>query len=237
MDPEELRKLVSDKTKLIALCNPNNPTGAVMREDTMREVAKIAGTVGAWILADEVYLGAELEGGDVSATYWGWYDRLIVTAGLSKAYALPGLRIGWAVSDRETTERLWSYKDYTTIAVSALSDRLARVALEPARRTQILERTRRILNEQLPIVTSFVERHGNRVSWVPPTAGAIAYVHYTWDIDSEKLMERLRDEKGVFVVPGKHFEMDRYLRIGYGYDRDTLETGLTRCSELFDTLS
>lgn len=235
VDPDELRQLVGDGTKLIALCNPNNPTGAVMQEETMREIAKIAGSVGAWILADEVYLGAELEG-DVSATYWGWYDRLIVTAGLSKAYALPGLRVGWAVSDRETTEKLWSYKDYTTIAVSALSDRLARIALEPARRTEILERTRKILNDQLPLVASFVERHGNRVSWVPPAAGAITYVHYTWDIDSETLMERLRDEKGVFVVPGKHFEMDRYLRIGYGYDREALEAGLGRCSELLESL-
>lgn len=234
-DPDELRNLVSDKTKLIAICNPNNPTGAVMREETMREIAKIAGSVGAWILSDEVYLGAELDG-EPSATYWGWYDRLMVTAGLSKAYALPGLRVGWVVSDRPTSAKLWSYKDYTSIAVGALSDRLAQVALAPARRTRILERTRKILNDQLPLVTSFVERHGNRVSWVPPTAGAIGYVRYTWDIESTTLMERLRDEKGVFVVPGDHFNMDRYLRIGYGYDPGELETGLARISELLDTL-
>lgn len=236
VDPDELKKLVSDKTKLIALCNPNNPTGAVMNDDTMRDVAKIAGSVGAWILADEVYLGAELEG-DVSSTYWGWYDRLLVTAGLSKAYALPGLRVGWVVSDRDTVEALWARKDYTSIAVGALSDRLARVALAPKRRTKILERTRTLLKGQLPLVTSFVERHGNRVSWVPPKAGAIAYVRYAWDIESTELMERLRDEKGVFIVPGEHFGMDRYLRLGYGYDKDELDKGLARCSEFLETLS
>jgi aspartate/methionine/tyrosine aminotransferase len=236
VDPDELRKLVTNKTKLIAVCNPNNPTGAVMKEDTMREIAKIAGSVGAWILSDEVYLGAELDG-DVSATYWGWYDRLMVTAGLSKAYALPGLRVGWVVSDRETTAKLWSYKDYTSIAIGALSDRLAQVALEPARRTKILQRTRNILQKQLPLLDAFVQRHGNRVSWVPPTAGAIGYIRYTWDIASTELMERLRDEKGVFVVPGDHFNMDHYLRIGYGYDPGELETGLARCSELLETLS
>lgn len=236
VDPDELKKLVTDKTKLIALCNPNNPTGAVMSDNTMRELAKIAGRIGAWILADEVYLGAELHG-DNSSTYWGWYDRLVVTAGLSKAYALPGLRIGWAVSDRETIEQLWSRKDYTSIAVGALSDRLARLALEPARRTKILERTRKILNDQLPLVTSFVERHGNRISWVPPQAGAIAYVRYAWDINSTELMVKLRDEKGVFVVPGDHFDMDHYLRIGYGYDKEELEKGLARCSEFLETLS
>jgi len=235
VDADELKKLVTDNTKLIALCNPNNPTGAVMSDDTMREVAKIAGSVGAWILSDEVYLGAELNG-DVSSTYWGWYDRLLVTAGLSKAYALPGLRIGWVVSDRETIEKLWSRKDYTSIAVGALSDRLARIALEPARRTKILERTRKILKDQLPLVTAFVEHHGNRISWVMPKAGAIVYLRYAWDINSTELMEKLRDEKGVFVVPGDHFHMDRYLRIGYGYDKEELAQGLERCSELLDGL-
>lgn len=236
IDTDELKRLVSDKTKLIAVCNPNNPTGAVMSDDTMREVAKIAGSVGAWILSDEVYLGAELQG-DISSTYWGWYDKLLVTAGLSKAFALPGLRVGWVVSDPDTVGQLWARKDYTSIAVGALSDRLAQVALEPTRRTKILARTRKILNDQLPLVTSFVERHGNRVSWVPPKAGAIAYVRYAWDINSTELMEKLRDEKSVFVVPGDHFDMDRYLRIGYGYDKNELETGLSRCSEYLETLS
>ena len=235
VDLEELEGLVTEKTKLIALCNPNNPTGAVMSEGAMRGIAKIAGKVGAWILADEVYLGAELEG-DVSATYWGWYDRLMVTGGLSKAYALPGLRMGWIVSSAEKAQHLWSHKDYTTIAASALSDRLARLALAPARRTRILERTRKILNDQLPIVEAFAERHGNRVSWVRPKAGAIAYLRYEWDIDSTALMERIRDEKSVLVVPGAHFNMDRYLRIGYGYDPGKLEDGLARCSEVLESL-
>ena len=235
LDPDELGRKVSDRTKLIALCNPNNPTGAVMSEEVMREVAKIAGRVGAWVLADEVYLGAELDG-QASATYWGWYDKLMVTAGLSKAYALPGLRIGWVVSDPAKAAELWSYKDYTTIAPSALSDRLATVALEPARRAKILARTQKVLNEQLPVLSAFVERHGNHLSWVRPKAGAIAFIRYAWDINSTELMERLRDEKGVLVVPGDHFEMDRYLRLGYGYHRDALEKALARCSELFDTL-
>jgi aspartate/methionine/tyrosine aminotransferase len=234
-DLDELKKLVTTKTKLIALCNPNNPTGAVLSEDAMREIAKIAGSAGAWILVDEVYLGAELEG-DVSPTFHGWYDKLVVTAGLSKAYALPGLRIGWVVSDREKTADLWSYKDYTTISATALSDRLARIALEPSRRHRILERTRRILNDQLPILRAFVERHGGKLSFVPPKAGAIAFVRYDWPINSTKLMERVRDEKGVLLVPGDHFELDSYLRIGYGYDRKQLEEGLRRTSEFLDEL-
>ena len=233
IDPDELRKMVTDKTKLIAVCNPNNPTGAVMSENAMRDVAKIAGSVGAWILSDEVYLGAELDG-KPSATYWGWYDKLMVTAGLSKAYGLAGLRMGWVVTDKDHADHLWSYKDYTTIAPSALSDRLATHALEPARRTKILERTRAILNDQMPVLAAFVERHGNHMSWVKPKAGAIAFIRYSWDINSTTLMERLRDEKGVFIVPGDHFEMDHYMRLGYGYNKEKLENALTRCSEFFE---
>jgi aspartate/methionine/tyrosine aminotransferase len=229
-DLDELRKLVTNKTKLVALCNPNNPTGAVMSEDAMREIAKIAGGVGAWILTDEVYLGAELEG-DVSPTFYGWYDRLMVTSGLSKAYGLPGLRIGWIVSDARQTADLWSYKDYTTISASALSDRLAAIALEPARRHRILARTRKILNDQFPLVSAFVDRHRDHLSLVPPRAGAIVFVHYDWPVNSTALTEKMRDEIGVLVVPGDHFDRDHYLRIGFGYDRKHLEEGLARVSD------
>ena len=125
-----------------------------MSDDTMRDVAKIAGSVGAWILADEVYLGAELEG-DLSSTYWGWYDRLLVTAGLSKAFALPGpsRRVG-RFRPATPSVKLWARKDYTSIA-----DRRALRSTRPSqrssltRRAKILERTRKILNDQLPLVT------------------------------------------------------------------------------------
>jgi aspartate/methionine/tyrosine aminotransferase len=234
-DIESLERDVSDKTKLIAICNPNNPTGAVMSEEDMRAVAKIAGKVGAYLLVDEVYLGAELDS-EPTPTFWGWYDKLMVTSGLSKAYGLPGLRIGWVVSDSELASRNWSYKDYTTIAPAALSDRLARMALEPNRRAAILARTRRILNEQLPILKSFVERHKEHLTWTPPRAGAIAFLRYDWDMNSTKLMERVRDEKGVLIVPGDHMGLDGYIRIGYGYDANQLREGLSRVSEVLDTL-
>jgi hypothetical protein len=234
-DLDELKKLVTGKTKLIALCNPNNPTGAVMDEDTMREIAKIAGGVGAWILTDEVYLGAELAG-DVSPTFYGWYDKLMVNSGLSKAYGLPGLRVGWIVSDRAKTAELWSYKDYTTISVSALSDRLATIALEPGKRHRILARTRKILNDQIPLVDAFLERHSRHLSCVRPKAGAIVFIRYDWPVSSTALCERLRDEKSVLIVPGDHFERDSYVRIGYGYDRQKLEEGLERTSQLLEKL-
>ncbi|HSF14340.1 MAG TPA: aminotransferase class I/II-fold pyridoxal phosphate-dependent enzyme [Vicinamibacteria bacterium] len=234
-DLDELRRVVNDKTRLIAVCNPNNPTGAVLSEDAMREIAKIAGSVGAYILADEVYQGAELDG-ELSPTFYGWYDRLIVTSGLSKAYGLPGLRMGWMVADEGTSAKLWSYKDYTTIAPGALSDRLATIALEPGTRQRILERTRGILNRQLPLIDELVERHEGRLSLVPPKAGAIAFVRYDWEINSTVLMERVREEKSLLIVPGDHFDIDSYIRIGYGYDEAKLADGLARLSDFLGKL-
>ena len=234
-DLDELAGAVSDKTRLIAICNPNNPTGVMARDDDLREICKIAGKVGAWILAEEVYTGAEL-GDEPSATLWGWYDRLLVTCGLSKAYGLPGLRIGWVVGPADHMEELWSYKDYTTIGPGALSEKLARVALEPKKRHQILERTQTILRSQLPLVEQWVEEQRGLFSMVRPQAGAIAYLRYNMDVSSTELITRLREEKSVLVVPGDHFGMDHYVRIGFGYDRENLAKGLELFSELLETI-
>ena len=234
-DLDELAGAVSDKTRLIAICNPNNPTGVMARDDDLREICKIAGKVGAWILADEVYTGAEL-GDEPSATLWGWYDRLLVTCGLSKAYGLPGLRIGWVVGPADHMKELWSYKDYTTIGPGALSEKLARVALEPKKRHQILERTQTILRSQLPLVEQWVEEQRGLFSMVRPQAGAIAYLRYNMDVSSTELITRLREEKSVLVVPGDHFGMDHYVRIGFGYDRENLAKGLELFSELLETI-
>jgi aspartate/methionine/tyrosine aminotransferase len=234
-DLDEFEKLVNEKTKLIAICNPNNPTGAILSEDHMRGICEVAGGVGAWVLADEVYQGAELDG-ETTPTFWGWYDRLLVTAGLSKAYGLPGLRIGWVVGPSEKVEELWSYKDYTSIAPGALSDYLARRALEPQRRAQILERTRSILNKQIPLVHDWVNSQSDILVMTPPKAGAFAVVRYKLDVNSTDLIERLRTEKSVLIVPGDQFQLDHYVRIGYGGEPEVVKEGLALFSELLTSV-
>jgi aspartate/methionine/tyrosine aminotransferase len=234
-DLDELAQVITDRTKLIAICNPNNPTGAVLSEDHMREICKLGGKVGAWILSDEVYQGADLVD-EPSPTLWGWYDRLLVTCGLSKAYGLPGLRIGWVVGPPDKVEELWSYKDYTSIGPGALSEKLARVALEPTRRHQILERTRSILKSQFPVVKNWLGEQNGLFTMVPPQAGAIAYLGYHLEVSSGELITRAREEKSVLLVPGDQFQMDHYVRIGYGYDAEILKQGLGLFSELLETI-
>ncbi|MGC1546050.1 MAG: aminotransferase class I/II-fold pyridoxal phosphate-dependent enzyme, partial [Candidatus Acidiferrales bacterium] len=111
---DDLPRVVTPKTKLIAICNPSNPTGAVLRDDMRAAVVAAAAKVGAWIISDEVYRGAEFDG-EMTETMWGGYERMLCTAGLSKAFSLPGLRTGWVVGAPKTIEKLWSYHDYTSI--------------------------------------------------------------------------------------------------------------------------
>ena len=158
-DLDELKKIVTKKTKMIILTNPNNPTGAVLDEELRHTIVSLAEWAGAWIIADEVYQGAELEG-QITPSFWRMTDRLVVTNGLSKAYGLPGLRVGWIVGPEDFIQYIWPYHDYTTICLSALSSRLAQIAL--ANRERILKRTRSILNTNLPVLQSWMEHRSTR---------------------------------------------------------------------------
>ena len=231
VDLDELRRLVTSKTRLIILCNPNNPTGARIPASDLDGICRVAATVGAWVLSDEIYRGAELDGAETPSV-WGRYERVIITSGLSKAYGLPGLRIGWIVSSPQVVATTWGYHDYTTIGPGTLSDRLARIALQPAMRAKILARTRRILHTNLPVITGWLDAHAERFSYALPDAGAIVYMRYHDAINSTELVERLRVEKSVLIVPGDHFGMDGYLRIGFGSETRYLRDGLDRLDHL-----
>lgn len=235
VDTHTLATLVSARTKALIICNPNNPTGARIEAGDLQRIADIAGRHGTWILSDEIYCGAERDGRE-TPSMWGRSDRVIITSGLSKAYGLPGLRIGWIVAPPPTVAALWAYHDYTTIAPGALSDALARHALEPSRRARILTRTRRILNENFPVVAAWLDGHESLFSYVPPDAGAIVYVRYHHTINSTELVTRLREQHDVLIVPGDHFGMDGYLRIGFGDETGYLREGLNRLDQLLRAL-
>jgi aspartate/methionine/tyrosine aminotransferase len=235
LDMDALARAFTSKTRLVVLCNPNNPTGAILPSETMRGIAALAARHGAWVLCDEVYRGAERDGAETE-TFWGLHDRVIVTGGLSKAYGLPGLRIGWAVAPADIAAELWGRKDYLTISPGALSDLLARKALRPQTRARILERTRGIIRENYPVLEEWLSRRQAFFRVVPPRAGAIAYVRYAWRVGSTQLVERLRDEKSVLIVPGDHFGMDGFLRIGFGNEPQDLREGLARIDGILDVL-
>ena len=230
IDTDALDRLMTPRTKLIVICNPNNPTGARFEAGDLDRIAAIADRHGSWILSDEIYRGAERDGRE-TPTMWGRSDRVLVTSGLSKAYGLPGLRIGWIAGPPARIASIWSYHDYTTIAPGALNDALARHALEPARRERLLARTRGILNRNYPIIAEWLDARRGLFSYTPPDAGAIVYTRYHRAINSTELITRLRLEKSVLAVPGDHFGMDHYLRLGFGDDPAHLLAGLDQLAD------
>jgi hypothetical protein len=236
LDVDGLKRAVGRRTKVILVTNPNNPTGAVLTGEEMDEVVRAARRVGAWIVADEIYRGAEVSG-PTTPTFWGRYERVLITSGLSKAFGLPGLRIGWVVGPPGTVETIWSYRDYTTIAIGMLSERLARLVMEPARREAVLARTRSIIGRNLPILEAWIRGHADILDYTPPQAGAIVFLRYHLPIASVPLAEKLRLEKSVLIVPGDQFGTPRHIRIGFGSDAQYMLRGLERISGTFEELS
>jgi aspartate/methionine/tyrosine aminotransferase len=235
LDVGGLRRAVTRKTRVILVTHPNNPTGAVLTEEEMDEIVRVARGCGAFIVADEIYRGAEVSG-TTTPTFRGRYERVLVTSGLSKAFGLPGLRIGWVVGPPAVVKRLWSYRDYTTIAPGALSDRLARVALEPDRREAIFTRTRAVIRTNLPVLESWMRERGDVFNYVPPRAGAILLARYALPLGSVALVEKLRVEKSVLIVPGDHLGAPRHVRLGFGSQVQYLREGLARIDQAIASL-
>jgi aspartate/methionine/tyrosine aminotransferase len=227
-DLGELEEAAGPRTKLIAVCNPNNPTGRIMTEAEMDAVVRVAARTGAWLLADEVYRGAERETDEEAPSFHGRYDKVLAQGSMSKSYGLPGLRIGWSVGPAETLDAMWARHEYTTISTTALSNRLSALALSAPVRPRILARTRRFIREGFPVLEAWMKGHGDMFRYVPPQAAAIAFVRYRLAINSTRLVERLRDEKSVLIVPGDHFGLDGHLRISFGLPHDYLRDGLDR---------
>jgi len=232
-DLNDLEALISEKTRMIAVCNPNNPTGAVLSEKAMEEIAFLAKKHDLWIFADEVYRGSELSGRE-TPSFWGMTDKVIVSCGLSKSYAFPGLRLGWILSPEAVTEQIWAYHDYTTISSSIFSNYIADLILQPVRRKSVLDRTRALLNMNLKSLDKWIAAHKDFFQFVPPKAGAITFIRYSMDINSTDWMMKLIEDKSVFVVAGDCFGMDCFIRIGIGTEPSHFSTALGCIAQTMD---
>jgi aspartate/methionine/tyrosine aminotransferase len=193
----------------------------------MQRIVDRCSATGTWILADEVYLGAEIDR-ERTSSFWGMTDRVIVTSGLSKAFGIPGVRIGWMAGPREIVAHCWAQHDYLTIGPNKLSDLVARVAVEPRNRERCYARTREILRHNLPIAREWIGQFGGRLTWREPQAGAMALVKYEADVPSIDIAERVRLNQSTLIVPGSHVGLDGFLRIWLGGREVFLREGLRR---------
>ena len=228
-DLDELKSIVTSKTKMIVVCNPNNPTGALMNLEVMDGVIEVAHETGCWVLSDEVYRGAELDGVECRS-FAGATDKTIVNAGLSKAYSLPGLRLGWSVGSEAYINRAWSFHDFTVINVAYLSDWVASKILEYDRRRKILDRTKDHLTHNLNMLCDWAE-HVPALTITRPKAAAITFAKLNIPMSSEEFVFNLRDNFSVLLTAGKWHGMEGFVRFGYGTPEEYVRSGLDRVSD------
>lgn len=227
-DLEKLRRLVTPETKMICINNPNNPTGALMSEQLLREIVEIARSADAWILCDEVYRHLSQED-DWCPSIVDLYEKGISVSSMSKVFSLAGLRLGWiATHDMSVVKSCLSHRDYNLVSCGVFDEMLAAAALK--HRDKLLERSRKIVRENLQILDDWISSEPH-VSYVKPKAGTTALVYYDLDIPSYEFCEEMYKKTGAFVTPGDCFEVPHSMRIGYAYGKQDLIDGLKAISK------
>lgn len=232
-DLDELRELASDDCSLIAINNPNNPTGSLMDQAMLEAIAEIAAGCDAHILCDEVYRGTNQQGDGTGPSIVDISDRGISTGSMSKAFSLAGLRLGWMAGPPEVLQAAELQRDYSTISVGMINDHLAAIALENA--DTILERSRSITRTNLAILSDWVDAEP-LISWVKPAAGTTALLSYDIDMASRDLCVRLLDETGVMFLPGSALNVEGTVRIGYANSEQILRDGLAKVTPFLASL-
>ncbi len=198
----------------------------------MDAVIAAADRVGAWIVSDEIYRGAEVDTDEASPTFWGRYDKVVVTSGLSKAFAMPGLRARVDARAAGADPRHVGPSRLHDADAAAVSDKLAAFAMDPAVRENIFARTRAIIRANLPHLEAWIREQGDVFTYARPVAGAIAYVKYDLPMGSTELVDRVREERSVLLVPGDMFGLRKGIRFGFGYDIEHTMKGLAQAEDL-----
>lgn len=232
-DVDELKKLAEGGVKMICLNNPNNPTGALIPEEILQKVIRIARDFDAYLLVDEVYRHL-IQSDDWQPSIVDMYEKGISTSSMSKVFSLAGVRLGWiATHDKDALKQMWSHRDYNLISCGMIDDAIAALALKS--KEAILKRNKKIIRENLAVLDEWIEKEP-RLSYVKPEAGTTALVYYDFPVDSYTLCWQMYDACGAFVTPGDCFDEPCSMRIGYAADRDTLEKGLKAMSTFFRSL-
>lgn len=233
-DLDKLKELATPGTKLIAINNPNNPTGSLMDRAYLEKIVEIARSVGAWVLCDEVYRGTDQEGDGMTASIADLYEKGISTASMSKTFSLAGLRLGWIVAPKGLIHDVTIHRDYNTISVGILDDYFAAIALE--NKDKILARSHAVTRTNLAILSDWVAGEP-LISWTKPKSGTTALLKYDLPLSSEEFCIRLLEQTGVMLTPGSALDVEGYVRIGYANDEGVLRQGLARFSQFLRRLS
>jgi aspartate/methionine/tyrosine aminotransferase len=234
LDPGFLEDNINEKTKLIVINFPHNPTGFTLSKKGMREIVDIAGKHGIRIFSDEMYWLLEYDEKDRLPAMCDMYEKGISLFGLSKTYSLPGLRMGWlATKDRDLTKKFCNFKDYTTICSSVASEALAIIALRA--REKIRKQNLEIIRKNIRFAEGFFSRHEDIFSWIGPKAGSVAFPKMRGDVAVEQFAQGLLEKKNVLMISAKMFDFPgNHFRVGLG--RKDFPQGMQRMEEYLDEL-
>jgi aspartate/methionine/tyrosine aminotransferase len=227
VDWEEFERAVNPNTRLVYFTRPSNPTGSVLSEQSVKRVIERCEEVDAYVIFDEVYIGSEIDGSRTK-TCWGMSDKVIISSGLSKAYGIPGIRIGWLVAPEDVVAECWAQHDYITVGPNKLSDAMARTAVDLEVREKLFLRIQERIKSNLPMYREWVAGFDGFLEFQEPTAGAFCWLKYNADTPSTEIADSLRINQSTLVAPGTHFGTDGYLRIWAGGETDFIREGLRR---------
>ncbi len=216
LDIDFLKRNIKKNTKAIILNCPHNPTGYVMSKEKLMQIVDIARENKIFIFSDEVYRFLEYKEKDRLPAVCDLYEHGVSVAGMSKAFALPGLRICWSVTrNKEMLEKMAKFKDYTTICSSAPSEFLSELAIR--NKEKIFKRNAQIISDNLKILDIFFNKYKGIFNWSPPKAGTIAFPGIKLNIDIEKFCVDLIEKKGIFLLPSTKYDFgNKHFRIGFG---------------------
>ena len=215
LDIASLKETLTDKTKMVVINVPHNPTGFLPSSEFMLELSKLSNEKGFIVFSDEVYRGLEYAPDSRIPAFADVNERGVSLGVMSKAYGLAGLRIGWiATRNAELLRALAAFKDYTTICSSAPSEFLATLALR--HRDTIIERNLGIIRHNLKLLRPFFKKHSDKFHWNEPKAGPIAFPQYL-GASVERFCHDVVQRAGVLLLPGTIYGNGLpYFRIGFG---------------------
>src|SRR5882724_992496 len=227
IDLNEIASKLTSRTKLIVLTNMHNPSGVLTPNEVVAEIGKLARKVGAYVLVDEVYLDFLFEQRPKSAVHLG--PNFMISSSLTKAYGLDGLRCGWVLASPKHAETIWRLQDFFGVNGTIPAEKTATEAFEHLDR--FIERTRGILARNRPLIDKFLASHKDKLSWVTPDGGPVAFPRMLGVKDTRVLAADLKAKYHTTIIPGYFFEMPQHFRLGMGGSTDTLRGGLRQLSK------
>ena len=230
LDPQRIAAAITPKTRLVSVTCPHNPTGVMLSRDELNALVAITAKAGCRLLVDETYRDLSFDNPLPVAASLG--EHVISVASLSKAYGVPGIRIGWLVSrDPDLQELFLAASEQISICGSAMDEWVAEQVLE--RRGQILPPRLAQMRARRDRVEAWIQGEP-RLEWVRPSGGVVCFPRMvgTPPGGTEAFYRRLLDEQGAYVGPGHWFERpDTDVRLGYGWPTDAeLDAGLAAIS-------